>query len=169
MGTNRSQAALLIISSAGFGRSLTWSSSSSFLSAEDRLPFRDAVLSTTHNIFVKFLSPTWLVVLLHRYKGLRIPYLTDRIRETERGYGDLRKHIIEIVSWMRAGVVDSDVQQQAGEKGKELLGGALLRGLVEANMQESGGNGKGLTDDELLSNVFVGVSSFLRPFRPAGS
>lgn len=60
-----------------------------------------------------------------------------------------------MVSSMRADLLSGPTATK--EQGrKEILGAALLKHLAEANTQE--GNEKGLTDDELLSNVFVGVS-----------
>ncbi|KZP06590.1 hypothetical protein FIBSPDRAFT_902675 [Athelia psychrophila] len=111
--------ATLIISSAGFGRSMHC----------------HAVMSTTHKPYVKTLAPKFLVRILERFKSLRTLLVLDRICAMAQDYRDLRMHIVDMGS--------------PEEKG-ELRGAALLKNLVEANLQEEGG-GRGLTDDELLS------------------
>ncbi|KZP06599.1 hypothetical protein FIBSPDRAFT_764113, partial [Athelia psychrophila] len=154
------QATFLVIASAGFGRALHWSPAPPAAleaPAPGLLPFSAAVLSTTHNIYLKAAVPALLARVLERFGGWRaVPFL-DRVRATEQGYRDLRTHIVDMVSCMRADVLGGPppISEDGKGKGKELLGAALLRNLVEANLRE--GDGKGLTDDELLSNVFVRV------------
>jgi hypothetical protein len=63
-------------------------------------------------------------------------------------FGELKRHIIELVSHMRA-----DVTSGGKKNGEAGLKAALMRNLVEANMTQ--GDYKRLADDELLSNIFV--------------
>ncbi|KZP33878.1 hypothetical protein FIBSPDRAFT_942989 [Athelia psychrophila] len=70
-----------------------------------------------------------------------------------QGYRDLRTHIVDTVSRMRVALLGDSAQGSPEEKG-ELRGAALLKNLVEANLQEEGG-GRGLTDDELLSTFLL--------------
>ncbi|KZP06593.1 hypothetical protein FIBSPDRAFT_1053458 [Athelia psychrophila] len=56
-------ATLLLISSAGFGSSMHWSpvpSTTLDIPTSGLLPFSDAVMSTTHNLYVKSLAPKFL-------------------------------------------------------------------------------------------------------------
>lgn len=113
------------------------------------LSFRSAVTSTTDNIFVKILAPSWLINLS---AYIRVPYLSQRLKETEIAFEELRSHLIELISYMRADVADGKKSSASG------LNAALLRNLVEANMGQDGDTGhKQLTDEELLSNVFVSL------------
>ncbi|KIM91676.1 hypothetical protein PILCRDRAFT_58279, partial [Piloderma croceum F 1598] len=63
-------------------------------------------------------------------------------------FADLRSHIVELVSHMRADVASGKKSEETGLKA------ALLRNLVEANMTQDD-DYKSLTDDELLSNIFT--------------
>lgn len=102
---------------------------------------------------------------------LRIPWLSDRLDETRDAYEVFRGYMLEIVGGARDKYVSRAGKGTGLGKGEDA---ALLRNLVRANMEEAGGgNGrdrdvegkdregaglKGLTDDELLSNVFVSLA-----------
>lgn len=97
------------------------------------------------NIFVKVLTPKWLILFA---SYIHVPYLSRRLEDTETAFEELRGHIMELVSDMRADIVHGVNDMHSG------LNAALLKNLVEANMGQEGDN-KRLTDDELLSNIFV--------------
>ncbi|KDQ57720.1 hypothetical protein JAAARDRAFT_35408 [Jaapia argillacea MUCL 33604] len=141
------QATLLVISAAGFGRRVSWKDDSLIQPPQGHtLTFRTSVTSTLHNLFFKILTPDWLCELS---SSVYIPYLSRRLAEMKEAFKGLRLHIHELISVARAGVLDG--KGVAGDGGS---GAALLRNLVEANMTQDG-EIRRLTDDELLSNIFV--------------
>ncbi|KDQ58514.1 hypothetical protein JAAARDRAFT_34328 [Jaapia argillacea MUCL 33604] len=141
------QATLLVISTAGFGRRVSWTEDSSTQPPQGHtLTFRSSLTSTLHNLFFKILTPDWLCDLS---SSIYIPYLSRRLAETKEAFSGLRLYIHEIISVARVGVLDG--KGVAGDGGG---GAALLRNLVEANMTQDG-EFRQLTDDELLSNIFV--------------
>jgi hypothetical protein len=115
------------------------------------LTFRGSVISTLDNIYTKILTPTWLISLS---SVLPVPYISRKLRETETAFAELRSHIVELVNHMRADVASGGKSEETGLKA------ALLRNLVEANMMQDD-DYKSLTDDELLSNIFVRFLNFV--------
>ncbi|KAJ7461725.1 cytochrome P450 [Mycena galericulata] len=150
-GKDLFQAALLVISSAGFGRRASWQEDSSAMPpAGHTMAFRTAVFSVVHHLFTAVLTPEWLYALSER---VYIPYIGSLVRDTNAAYAALKMHMLDLISLSRAWVVEGKVSNmEAG----------LLRNLVEANMSmqdEDVGDGaahshKSLTEDELLSNTF---------------
>lgn len=110
--------------------------------------------------------------------------MSDKLDETREAYDEFRGYMLDIVASARdeyvlrgkcAGVGGDGDGVPVGRR-SNLKGGdaALLRNLVRANMEEGAdgdvegrrdkdgrdeGVKKGLTDDELLSNVFVSTRS----------
>ncbi|KAG5654439.1 hypothetical protein H0H81_002628 [Sphagnurus paluster] len=60
--------------------------------------------------------------------------------------------MLEVISNARAWIAEGK---------RTVMDSALLRNLVEANMNEGAWDGKHLTDDELLSDTFVNIVQFL--------
>jgi hypothetical protein len=153
----RLQAALGVISAAGFGRPIPWSSDESGVPPEGHaITFNKAIHDSLGHIFVKLLTPNLLVnVLSTKIFGKPI---SQTQYDTWRGYVDLEKYLLEFISDARESIISTnDVKKSSG-----ISTGALLTRMVEANINlEDGGDKKGLTDDELLSNVFVRVFSGL--------
>lgn len=141
----RSQVTLLVISSAGFGRRVSLMEASK---AEPPLghkrTFRDAVTSTLEHMIPKVLFPDWLYDLSSR---IYLPLITPYLKETRESFDALGLHMLDVISLARDWVA-------GGKTGS--MDAALIRNLVEANMSNDQGN-RHLTDDELLSNTFVGV------------
>lgn len=103
------------------------------------------MVSVFDNLLVKALTPKWLISFTSYVK---VPYLSRHLEDTERAFKEMRDYITELVSHMRAEIVDGTKSADSGFRG------ALLRNLTEANMSQEMAN-NGLTDDELLSNIFV--------------
>ncbi|KAF9010195.1 cytochrome P450 [Cyathus striatus] len=139
------QVTLLVISSAGFGRRVSWS--------EDRktepppghkVAFRPALASAIMSLIPKALTPVWIYALSER---IHIPIVTSFLKETKESFEVLKYHMLDLVGLARDWVAGGRVKP---------MDAALLRNLVEANMTQEGDvNGRRLTDDELLSDIFV--------------
>ncbi|KAF5379057.1 hypothetical protein D9615_005999 [Tricholomella constricta] len=137
------QVTLLVISSAGFGRRVSFKDDSNTEPPPDhKMAFRPAVTATLHHVITKAVTPTWLFNLSDR---LYLPLITPLLNEARGSFDALRLHMLEVISLARAWI--------AGGKTSN-MDAALLRNLVEANMSHND-NGKHLTDDELLSNTFT--------------
>jgi hypothetical protein len=136
------QIALLVISSAGFGRHVSMKDDST---AEPppghKLAFKTAIDTTLDFLLWKSLTPTW-VYDLSGY--VYMPYITPVLDKTSNAFEALRDHMLEMISLARAWV--------AGGKTTS-MDAALLCNLVEANMFHDGTH---LSDDEILSDTFVG-------------
>ncbi|KAL0959591.1 hypothetical protein HGRIS_011300 [Hohenbuehelia grisea] len=135
------QVTLLVISSAGFGRKVSWSDDLKMDAlAGHTMSFRQAVTSAIDNVFVKVLTPSWLYRLS---QGVRIPIISKAMRNAQRSFDALRGHMQDVVEHARADHISGISRTDA----------ALLKNLVGANMAELG-TLKSLSDDELLSNTF---------------
>ncbi|KAJ8482549.1 hypothetical protein ONZ45_g14909 [Pleurotus djamor] len=142
------QLTLLVISSAGFSRRVSWTEDSLAKPPPGHtMAFRPAVTSAIHNTIVKILTPDFLYALSAK---VPIPFITPLLRETRESFEALRMHMLEVVSSARARAVTGSKGNESGE----VKDAALLRNLVAANMAE-GADYKGLTDDELLSDTFT--------------
>ncbi|KAI0052197.1 cytochrome P450 [Auriscalpium vulgare] len=136
------QATLLIIAGAGFGRRVSWTEDAAQeIPPGHTLSFSQAVAGTVGNLFVKVLTPNWLSDLS---AAVPIPGLSWRLEATRRAFFELQTYMLEIVGAARDTVV----------AGLPVGDAAILQSLVQANMQQEG-DAKALTDDELLSNIFV--------------
>lgn len=101
------------------------------------------------HLFIKALTPKWVFALSAR---VHLPYLGQILTDTEEAFEALRAHMVELVSLSRAWVVGGKVSN---------MDAGLLRNLVEANMTQADDvHHKRLTDDELLSNIFVRLVCF---------
>ncbi|KAI0066984.1 cytochrome P450 [Artomyces pyxidatus] len=136
------QLTLLVITAAGFGGRVSWKEDTAQeVPAGHTLPFSQAVRRTVRNLFFKVLTPNWLCTVA---SVVPIPGLSRKLNETTEAFDELKSYMLEIVSAARDSVV----------AGKGAGDAALLRSLVEANMNQEG-DVKRLTDEELLSDIFV--------------
>lgn len=135
-------ATLLVVSSASFGRRASWDEDALAQPPPGhRRAFRPAVTSAMDRLFAHMVTPRWLG---RAATSVDVPVLSAALRETKDDFDILHGHMVELMSLARAWVA-------GGKSGQ--MDAALLRTLVEANMAE--GSGKGLSDDELMSNIFV--------------
>lgn len=156
--------ALLVISSAGFGKRISWTSTSSApeSGSHHSMNFSKALRSTVNYLFFKALTPTRVYTLSQK---IYIPWLTPALNNTTMAFDSLRKHMLEIVSDARAmrslGANAGTIYRASqGTTRPEEIKPGLLANLVEANMAYTEDNITGqksrmLTDEELLSNTFV--------------
>ena len=137
-----------MISAAGFGIRTAWASKSdSSLPQGHPLTFHSAIHLALTNLFFKMLTPDWASVLL---ASIPVPYLTARTKETKLAFAEVRLYMLDVIASARDAMTngDANVAEEAAP--------ALLQNLVEANMaQEGPTSNRRLTDDELLSDVFV--------------
>ena len=145
LGSNPFQATLLVVATAGFGRRVSWIADST---AEPppgcKLTFRSAVMDSVNNVIFRALVPGWF----YQFSSLiKVPYLSSRALLTQLAFDDLRTHMLDLVASARAEIMSGE---------RSASGTALLRNLVEANMNQDG-DSKKLTEGELLSNIFVSM------------
>ncbi|KAF7319130.1 F-box domain-containing protein [Mycena chlorophos] len=146
-GEDLSQASMLVIASAGFGHRSSWKDDGT-VAPGHALTFRQALFLASAYGSVKVLTPSWLYTLSeHVY----VPLAGRLIRDTQTAFEALRVHMLELVGMARAWVIEGKID--AGDA-------ALLRNLVEANMDVSEGDvhkagDNALTESELLSNSFI--------------
>lgn len=139
-----------MLATAAFGRQVSWTSEAT---AEPppgcKLTFQSAVLTSVKNVIFRALTPGWF----YRFSSLiKVPYLSSRALLTQLAFDDLRIHLLDIVSSARAEIM-------SGER-PGASGAALLRNLVEANLNQDG-DSKKLTEGEVLSNIFVSMRLYL--------
>ncbi|KAJ6614623.1 cytochrome P450 [Mycena sp. CBHHK59/15] len=142
------QVALLVISSAGFGRRASWQEDSTTTPPSGhKFAFRHAVTSATEHIHAKVLTPDWMYHFPNACISLHRAHF-------ERHEGGLRcfegPHVGSNITIPRLGVGGKVSNMDAG----------LLRNLVEANMMQEDDmhSTKSLTDDELLSTPFFAIA-----------
>ncbi|KAJ7061003.1 cytochrome P450 [Mycena amicta] len=147
---NLTQATLLIISSAEFGRHASWHDDGAAPPGHT-LAFRQAVFAAIEHLQTKYLTPPWLYSLSER---VYVPFIGQVVRDTQTAYEALRTHMLELIGLARAWQIEGNVDAS--------IEAGLLRNLVEANMNapdDVDGNHelgqRTLTDDELLSNIFT--------------
>jgi hypothetical protein len=95
----------------------------------------------------RWATPNWA------YK-LPIPSLQQLLLRTRLSYQELEGHLRQLIAESRASLGDEKTTQGKSQA----LGDDLLRRLVESNALENDPT-KRLTDEELLSNVFVRLLS----------
>ncbi|KAJ7468050.1 cytochrome P450 [Mycena latifolia] len=139
------QVTLLVVASAGFGRRASWHEDSSTKPPPGhKLAFRPALGLTVSRLFTRVLTPNWIYALSAR---VRLPLIGSALAETREAFDALRDHMLDLISLSRAWVVGGKISN---------MDAALLRNLVEANMTDTDNVlHKKLTDEELLSNVFL--------------
>ncbi|KAJ6628016.1 cytochrome P450 [Mycena sp. CBHHK59/15] len=121
------QVALLVISSAGFGRRASWQEDSTTTPPSGhKFAFRHAVTSATEHIHAKVLTPDWMYQLSER---MHLPFIGPILKDTREAYDALKGHMLDLISLSRA----------------------WANMMQEDDMHST----KSLTDDELLSNTFV--------------
>ncbi|KAJ6582970.1 cytochrome P450 [Mycena vulgaris] len=139
------QVTLLVVTSAGFGRRVSWQEDSSTKSPlRETLPFQEAVTTAVSRLLVRAVTPNWMYALSAR---VHIPLVGKILAETRFSFDAVRFHMLDLISLSRSWVVGGKVSN---------MDAGLLRNLVEANMTQADDiHHKKLTDDELLSDVFA--------------
>jgi cytochrome P450 len=139
------QVTLLVIATAGFGQRVSWFDDPKAAPPPGfKLTFRSAFMDSVHNVIFRAFVPGWFYKLS---TVIKVPYLSSRALRTQLGFDNLQGHMLDLVASARAAI-------SSGESAPGTTGMALLRNLVEANMNEDGSSKK-LTEGEILSNIFV--------------
>ncbi|KAK0237992.1 cytochrome P450 [Armillaria nabsnona] len=139
------QLTLLIISTAGFGRRVSWSEDAAAVPPPGhKIAFRPAVTSAISHLIPKVLTPNFIYDFSD---WVHLPFVSPALKETRESFEALKFHMLDVISLARAWVTSGKAAD---------MDAALLRNLVEANMfEEADFNYKRLTDDELLSNTLT--------------
>lgn len=165
------QATLHVIASAGFGVCTHWSAFDEHdgirewpaqqREDDDLLPFHTALHLAVDNLFLRVLAPKFLDTL-----PLAIPWLSKQLATSRWAFSSLEKNMQRLISASKPGKHATLGLRHFEESSQSPAQADLLRRLVQANEASHVANlddglsaKKSLTDDELLSNVFV---SFLR-------
>lgn len=150
---------LHVISSAGFGHRMSWRSSHSPVQSPDSRSsdqhissFQVALRSCLDMLLLKVIVPSWMYAVTEK---IPIPVFSVALRHIKGSFDSLSDHLMEMISSSRASA------STGGDAGSS--GAALLRNLVEANMNlhetdVDEKKGKQLTDMELISDIFVSHS-----------
>ncbi|KAG7448724.1 cytochrome P450 [Guyanagaster necrorhizus] len=139
------QLTLLIISTTGFGRRVSWSEDAAAVPPPGhKIAFRPAVTSAISHLIPKMLTPD---LIYNLSDWVYLPFISSALKETTESFEALKFHMLDVISLARARVTNGKAAD---------MDAALLRNLVEANMFEEADCGyKRLTDDELLSNTMT--------------
>ena len=125
---------LFVIASTGFG--IHFQRSSHGLPAPGyTMSFSEALFTALHTFAIKAVVPRWMYALP-----------ISKLRQSDTAYTEVRNYIREMIKAVRQG--EQDEKTTAPEAAD------LFRRLVAAN--EEGEEGR-LSDDELISNIFVRI------------
>ncbi|KAK0192740.1 cytochrome P450, partial [Armillaria mellea] len=143
--TDLTQLTLLVISTAGFGRRVSWCEDAAAVPPPGhKIAFRPAVTSAISHLIPKVLTPDFIYDFSD---WVHLPFVSPVLKETRESFEALKFHMLDVISLARAWVASGKAAD---------MDAALLRNLVEANMfEEADFNYKRLTDDELLSNTLT--------------
>ena len=111
-----------------------------------KLTFRPAISIALRLLLLKALTPTW-VYDLSGY--IHLPFITPILDKTTASFEAVRGHMLETISLARAWIADGRTTP---------MDAGLLRNLVEANMFNAGVVDRYLSDDDIMSDTFVGFS-----------
>ncbi|KAI0279053.1 cytochrome P450 [Russula aff. rugulosa BPL654] len=120
--------ALFVISVAGFGRRVTWTSDT-VVPPGHQMTFKDALHILSTNLVLKIVVPDWAI------------NLTKQTRKVGLAFTELKKYMLEMVEARR----DVDKVEERYD---------LFSGLLDATQDETGGKAA-LSDDELMGNMFI--------------
>ncbi|KAJ8701241.1 hypothetical protein PTI98_000051 [Pleurotus ostreatus] len=140
------EAPLLILSSAAFGRHNSWTDDTALENSKaHHIPFRPAVKSAVENLVPKILTPDWMFTL---FNLIPVPKVSPVLKETRESFVALRLHMLDLISNARDWVSGGNAAS---------LDAALLQNLVQANMaqEDDAAVRRKLTDDEMLSDIFM--------------
>ena len=111
-----------------------------------QLQFGEALRTACEQIIIHWATPTWAYTL-------PIPFLHQFLSHIQLSYQELATHLHRLMAESRKTLGDAKADSTAGV---ETLQDDLLRRLVESNAVEVDVK-KRLSDDELLSNMFVRI------------
>ena len=135
------------ITLAGFGQQISWMVTVNEHAQDQHMPLFKTLELANKMILPRSLIPEWLLNLGH---WVHIPILGPTLRAIQRLYNNVKFGILEIVSKAQAQILDGKTA---------FLDAVLLKNMVEANMNMSASEEdvRQLTDNELLSNLFVSL------------
>ncbi|OJA17864.1 hypothetical protein AZE42_05910 [Rhizopogon vesiculosus] len=117
--------ALFVIGAAGFGRHISWKDDAVIPPAH-QLTFKDALLTTSHDLFIKLLVPGWAMGFTKRFRRARLAFDELQMIQERKG-SQLKEDDEDLFSILLAANSDEN----------------LLKGEVKLN------------DSELISNIFI--------------
>ena len=118
--------------------------------------FGSSLTTAMKRFFYRLLTPHFVYTVA---KYIHIPVLSRALEEVTVSHDSLKLHMEDIISHER----DASFIENAKKAGQSRVdtpvskdvGAALLRTLVQSNMNEQSGGGNWLMDDEIVSDIFV--------------
>jgi cytochrome P450 len=120
--------ALFIISAAGFGRRVAWTTDL-VVPPGHQMTFKDALHTLSTNLILKIALPGWT------------KYLTKHTKKVDLAFMELKQYMVEMVEARR----NADKVEQCHD---------LFSGLLDAAEDEQGSEAA-LSDEELIGNMFI--------------
>jgi len=146
---------LLVIASAGFGKRSTWTEENSIPPYGRKVHLSRAIMDAVDVVFLRTLVPEVLWKAVAK-EGMYVPCLGHILLRVRDSFNEFEGHMIELVSQAR-----DTFGLDTRKEDSNVQGSALLKNMVQANMtfekDEQMGH-RNLTDEELLSNMFVSSS-----------
>ncbi|OJA09558.1 hypothetical protein AZE42_01134 [Rhizopogon vesiculosus] len=122
--------ASFVIGAAGFGRHISWKDDA-VIPPGHQLTFKDALLTTSHDVFIKLLVPSWAMGFTKRFRRARL------------AFDELQRYLTEMI------------QERKGSQLKE-EDDDLFTGLLSANNDDNLLKDEvKLNDSELFGNIFM--------------
>lgn len=113
--------------------------------------FGSSLTTALHRFYHRAATPDFIYPFA---KYIRIPFISAALEETTTSFESLKLHMEAIISHSRDALFSDHAKGLTDASKSKDVGSALLKTLVESNMnEESGGNR--LTDDEIISDTFV--------------
>ncbi|KAF7793524.1 hypothetical protein EIP86_004638 [Pleurotus ostreatoroseus] len=136
----RHQIALLVIGAAGFGRRVTWKQDD-VVGPGHSMTFKEALHTVSKDVVAKLLFPEWVL----RYSPLK------RLRTVSAAFAELEDYMLEMCAARRAVAAEEKAEAEAKAARHD-----LFSSLLDASDDEADGlGGAGLSDRELLGNIFI--------------
>ncbi|OJA09560.1 hypothetical protein AZE42_01136 [Rhizopogon vesiculosus] len=124
------QIGLFVIGAAGFGRHISWKDDA-VIPPGHQLTFKDALLTTSHDLFIKLLVPRWAMGFTKRFRRARL--------ESD----ELQRYLTEMIQERKGFQLKEDDED-------------LLSSLLAANNDENLWKDEvKLNDSELIGNIFI--------------
>ena len=114
------------------------------------MTFKEALCNAIDSIMIKAITPEWAYRL-----PFDIPLLSDALGKSKTGYDQLKVHMQEMMAGAREELHNGAIEELNSEgRQRHAKEADLLRRLTMA-CEASGG--EKLTDDEVISNIYVRV------------
>lgn len=123
-------------------------------STKPKYMFGSSLTTALDRFYIRAVTPYFIYPLA---KYIRIPFISAALEETTTSYESLKLHMEDIISHSRDALFNDRAKSLTDASKSKDVGSALLKTLVQSNMNEESGSNR-LTDDEIISDTFVSDS-----------